>query len=188
MSFRSLLFSASQTSSPVCTSLSAQTDIFILDLERSFLCSTFSVLEHSLTFASTPASAKRWAVLVSGSSGYYNYRHVADTCHAYNLLIKAGVHPDRIIHLAVDDAARHIANPFPGQLFNRPTAGEDDDDRGVYEGCRIDYRGEKVTTNTLLAVLRGDSAAVEGGKVLRSTERDNVFIFYSGETSAEERS
>lgn len=27
--------------------------------------------------------SNHWAVLVAGSKSYYNYRHQADTCHAY---------------------------------------------------------------------------------------------------------
>ena len=29
------------------------------------------------------AAAEHWAVIVAGSSGYGNYRHQADACHAY---------------------------------------------------------------------------------------------------------
>ncbi|GMH22761.1 hypothetical protein Nepgr_024604 [Nepenthes gracilis] len=32
----------------------------------------------------------RWAVLVAGSSGYGNYRHQADVCHAYQILKRGG--------------------------------------------------------------------------------------------------
>ena len=28
-----------------------------------------------------------WALLVAGSSGFVNYRHQADVCHAYHLLL-----------------------------------------------------------------------------------------------------
>ena len=46
-----------------------------------------------------------WAVLVAGSNQYYNYRHQADTCHAYQILKKNGIPEDHIIHLAYDDIA-----------------------------------------------------------------------------------
>ena len=35
------------------------------------------------------AKASHWAVLIAGSSGYGNYRHQADVCHAYQIMIKA---------------------------------------------------------------------------------------------------
>ena len=34
---------------------------------------------------------KLWVVLVAGSSGYYNYRHQADVCHAYQVVHSHGV-------------------------------------------------------------------------------------------------
>ncbi|VVA38348.1 PREDICTED: vacuolar-processing enzyme, partial [Prunus dulcis] len=38
--------------------------------------------------ANDKEAGTRWAVLVAGSSGYGNYRHQADVCHAYQLLKK----------------------------------------------------------------------------------------------------
>ena len=32
-----------------------------------------------------PEGGKLWALLVAGSSGYENYRHQADVCHAYQV-------------------------------------------------------------------------------------------------------
>ncbi len=32
-----------------------------------------------------PDGGKIWALLVAGSSGWYNYRHQADVCHAYHV-------------------------------------------------------------------------------------------------------
>ena len=37
-----------------------------------------------------PWDHNHWAVLVAGSSGYGNYRHQADVCHAYQIVKKAG--------------------------------------------------------------------------------------------------
>ncbi|CAL5443327.1 unnamed protein product [Camellia sinensis] len=39
----------------------------------------------------------RWAVLLEGSSGYWNYRHQADVCHAYQLLKKGGLKDENIV-------------------------------------------------------------------------------------------
>jgi len=119
-----------------------------------------------------------WAVLVAGSSGYGNYRHQADVCHAYQVVLKAGIKPEQIIVLATDDIANSPENPFPGQLFNKPTdAGTPGVD--VYAGCQIDYSGSTVTPDTFVSVLTGDSAALNGvgsGKVLKSTDKSRVFV------------
>ena len=34
---------------------------------------------------------QNWAVLIAGSDGWYNYRHQADVCHAYQVRLIAKV-------------------------------------------------------------------------------------------------
>lgn len=121
------------------------------------------------------AEKSHWAVLIAGSSGYGNYRHQSDVCHAYQIMKKNGIAEDKIIVLAVDDIANSNSNPYPGQVFNKPTAngvaGVD-----VYSGCKIDYSGSMVTPDTFVKVLTGDSAGLNSGKVLKSTKKDRVFV------------
>ena len=119
------------------------------------------------------ASASTWAVLIAGSNGYGNYRHQSDIFHAYQILKKNGVHEDHIITFAYDDIANNNANPYKGQVFNKPN-GQD-----VYAGVKIDYSGKDVTPANFLAALTGDSTTTGGKKVLQSTENDNVFIYFS---------
>ncbi len=94
-------------------------------------------------------------------------------------MVDRGVKPENIIVFAVDDIANNRRNPFPGKVFNAPN-GKD-----VYEGVVIDYFGNDVTPENFLAVLTGDADAVSAkdkrttGKVLTSTQEDNVFIFFS---------
>ena len=80
--------------------------------------------------------------------------------------------------MSYDDVAHSPSNPFPGKLFNKPTAagtpGVD-----VYDGCNIDYNGEDVTAANLISVLKGDSAAVSGKKVLKSTAESKVFFYFA---------
>ena len=119
------------------------------------------------------AAAEHWAVIVAGSSGYGNYRHQADACHAYQVVTAGGIKPENVILLAVDDIANYRTNPFPGQVFNKPTdAGTPGVD--VYDGCVIDYKGSDVTPETFTKVLTGDDSA--GGKVLKSGADDRVFV------------
>jgi len=74
-------------------------------------------------------ASDHWAVLVAGSNGFWNYRHQADICHAYQILKKNGIPESNIIVMAYDDIANDPENPIPGKLFNQPN-GED-----VYAGC-----------------------------------------------------
>merc|ERR1712096_415970 len=88
-------------------------------------------------------SADNFAVIVAGSSGFSNYRHQADACHAYHVVTNNGMKPENVILFMVDDVANSPMNPFRGQLFNAPTApgvpGKD-----VYAGCKPSYTGDDV--------------------------------------------
>jgi legumain len=121
--------------------------------------------------------AAHYAVLVAGSNYYYNYRHQADIFHAYQLLKGYGFAPENIITMAYDDIANDSENPFPGQVFNKPSLLKKGKD--VYAGVQIDYKGADVNSTNFLAVLRGDSAAVGGKKVLKTTAEDNVFVYFA---------
>lgn len=125
------------------------------------------------TFLPATGVQNTWAVIAVGSSGFSNYRHQADGCHAYHVLRKSGVHAEQIIVMMQDDIATSPENPFPGKLFNRN--GTDSPD--VYSGCHIDYRGSIVTANLFVNVITGNESAVpKGGKVLKSKAPDRVFL------------
>ena len=124
-------------------------------------------------------SCDNYAVLVAGSDTWSNYRHQADIYHAYQILKGRGMKPENIIVFAYDDIANNARNPFPGKVFNSP-AGID-----VYDGVVIDYFGADVTPKNFIAALTGDADSVTKkdsrttGKVLTSTENDNIFMFFS---------
>nr|GLL38021.1 cysteine protease [Ipomoea trifida] len=117
----------------------------------------------------------RWAVLIAGSNGYWNYRHQADICHAYQILKAGGLKDENIVVFMYDDIAYNEENPRKGIIINSPH-GED-----VYHGVPKDYTGDDVTVNNLLAVILGDKSAVKGGsgKVVDSGPNDHIFIYYS---------
>jgi legumain len=117
-------------------------------------------------------SSDNWGVIIAGSNYYFNYRHQSDACHAYHILTESGkIPPQNVILMIYDDIANSSENPFKGQLFNKPNG------TNVYAGIEIAYRGDSVNKTTFLKVLRGDKSA--GGKVLKSTENDDVFIYYT---------
>ena len=119
------------------------------------------------------ASASNWAVLVCGSNGFWNYRHHADVAHAYQIMKKGGIPEDHIITMMYNDVPFAEENPFPGELYNHPG----NDIPNVYEGIVVDYEKDSVTAENVIKVLLGDESA--GGKVLKSTKDDNVFLFFS---------
>jgi len=118
---------------------------------------------------------QRWAILVAGSSGYGNYRHQADVCHAYQVLKKGGLKDENIVVFMFDDIAHHRENPRPGTIINHPQGGD------VYKGVPKDYTGKNVTVDNFFAVLLGDKDAIKGGsgKVVNSGPEDHIFIYYS---------
>ncbi|XP_023755331.1 vacuolar-processing enzyme [Lactuca sativa] len=131
---------------------------------------------RSSLFASTKdVNSTKWAVLVAGSSGYYNYRHQADVCHAYQILKKGGLKDENIIVFMYDDIASNIMNPRPGVIINSPNGSD------VYAGVPKDYTGGYVTVANFYAVLLGNASGVTGGsgKVVASKPGDKIFVFYS---------
>ncbi|XP_039993903.1 legumain [Xiphias gladius] len=120
-------------------------------------------------------NGKRWVVIVAGSNGWYNYRHQADACHAYQIVHRNGIPDEQIVVMMYDDLAQNEENPTPGILINRPNGSD------VYKGVPKDYTGEDVTPENFLAVLKGDSSAIKGGsgKVLRSGPNDHVFVYFT---------
>lgn len=63
-----------------------------------------------------PNDGKIWVVLVAGSNGYYNYRHQADVCHAYQIVHKHGIPDENIIVMMYDDIANNKENPKKGEV------------------------------------------------------------------------
>jgi len=122
--------------------------------------------------------AADWAVLLAGSRTWGNYRHQSDTCHSYQIVHKFGIPDERVIVMQYDDLAKDPSNPYPGQIFNKPTAagtpGVD-----VYQGCKKDYTGAAVTPDMFVAVLTGDASKTGGRPVLKSGPNDRVFVFFT---------
>lgn len=124
--------------------------------------------------------ADQWAVIVSGTYGYTNYRHQADACHNYNILLNNGFPKDHIILFIYDDVAYAEENPFKGHLYNE--IGDNPTD--VYVNCKPDYTGKQITPTNYLNVLLGNedairqSTGIENPKVLKSNESDNIFLSF----------
>lgn len=122
-------------------------------------------------------------VLVAGSNGYYNYRHQADICHAYQVVYEHGVPNENIIVMMYDDIAYNPSNPVQGNIINQPNGSN------VYVGVSKDYTGKAVTPQNFLAILSGNASAIEcpenesegrcSKKVLKTTDQDYVFVYFA---------
>lgn len=116
------------------------------------------------------------ALLIAGSAGWGNYRHQADVCHAYQVLVQKGIAPERIVVMMADDLAHNPSNPQQGSIFNCPGC------KDVYAGVPHDYTGGAVNAVTFLDVLMGNADAVAGqgsGRVIASGPEDRVFVYYA---------
>ncbi|XP_062325545.1 legumain [Osmerus eperlanus] len=141
--------------------------VALLGLSLALMASAFPTQE--------PENGKNWVVIVAGSNGWYNYRHQADACHAYQIVHKNGIPDEQIVVMMYDDLAENDDNPTKGVVINRPNGTD------VYKGVPKDYTVDAVTPENFLAVLKGDSASVKGGsgKVLKSGPNDHVFVYFT---------
>jgi len=120
-------------------------------------------------------SADKYAVLVRGSSGYFNYRHEADVLHAYTLLINKGFPHENIILMTYGDIPNNSENPVKDNVINKPNGPN------VWTAAKghVAYNGSDVNPENFLAVLTGDASKTGGKPVLKSTSEDEVFIYFS---------
>lgn len=119
-------------------------------------------------------SGDRWAVLVTGSRGYDNYRHHADVAHVYHHLRRSGMQRDHIIVLQYGDVATNTENPYPGQLFNRATGAA----KGIDVNADLvpDFSNSSVTKETFVDVMLGNGS--HSG--LKSGPNDDVMVWWQG--------
>ncbi|KAK8795488.1 hypothetical protein WA158_000145 [Blastocystis sp. Blastoise] len=118
------------------------------------------------------ALADKWAVIVSGSAYYYNYRHQADAAHAYHVLLNNGYSPEHIITFSINDVPNASENPFPGTLYNKPGNGS----INYNEGFVVDYSGAWSTPDLYLEVIKGIKKG--NNKVLETTEEDTILLIF----------
>jgi len=71
-----------------------------------------------------------------------------------------------------DDIAGYSRNPYPGKIINTP-GGSD-----VYAGVPKDYTGKLVTADNFLDIISGKEMTVGSKKSLKTTDKDNIFIFF----------
>lgn len=92
-----------------------------------------------------------WAVLVSTSRFWFNYRHMSNALSMYRAVKRLGIPDENIILMLAEDIACNPRNAHPGRVFNRGSQGLD-----VYgTNVEVDYRGSEVTVESFLRALTG---------------------------------
>ncbi len=124
------------------------------------------------------ASSPRWAVLLSTSRYWHNYRHASNTLSFNYLLHTAGGIPDdNILLFLADCPACNPRNYLPGTIYNNQNRQVN-----LYGGSPIDFTGYDVTIRQFLPTLRGeyDAEVTPLSRRLVSDDRSNLIVYLTG--------
>ena len=120
-----------------------------------------------------PALGSQYAVLVHGSKGFFNYRHLADVLNVYQMLRANGFDDDHIILIADQSVASDPQNDPQGVILCEP------DGKNLMENAVIDYDASTLTPNDIVKILLGEKTE-KLSVVLESDANSNVFLYWSG--------
>ncbi|KAJ9620159.1 glycosylphosphatidylinositol anchor biosynthesis [Taxawa tesnikishii (nom. ined.)] len=151
-------------------------------MKLTTLCAVF--LAAILPYVSLAAHTSNWAVLVSTSRFWFNYRHMANVLSLYRTVKRLGIPDSQIILMLPDDMACNPRNTFAGSVFNDKSRGLDlYDDKGEegMGGIEVDYRGYEVTVENFIRLLTDRwPADYPRSKRLMTDDRSNILIYMTG--------
>lgn len=127
--------------------------------------------------ASNSRHTNNWAVLVSTSRFWFNYRHMANVLSMYRTVKRLGIPDSQIILMLSDDIACNPRNAFPGSIFNNKDQAID-----LYGNLiEVDYRGYEVTVENFIRLLtdRWDTNHPRSKRLL-TDENSNIFVYLTG--------
>lgn len=118
-----------------------------------------------------------WAVLVSTSRFWFNYRHLSNTLSLYRTVKRLGIPDSQILLLLPDDMACNPRNAFPGTVYSNADRRMD-----LYgENVEVDYRGYEVTVENFIRLLTDRwEDGVPASKRLLTDEGSNIVIYMTG--------
>jgi glycosylphosphatidylinositol transamidase (GPIT) subunit GPI8 len=128
-----------------------------------------------------PATTDHWALLVSTSTIWSDYRHQADVLAMYQLLLQHGYDADHIVLVCEDNLKDDKNNQYPGKIYVETPGGAGGDD--VRAGAQPDYRFSDLDIEDIGRIILGDT---DGGRlphVFHTTSTSDVLIFWSGHGS-----
>ena len=149
--------------------------------------------KYGQTFSNQPVEVDlpplwdHWAVVVSPSTTWSNYRHQADAFAMYQSLKNHGYDDDHIVLIVEDNLADDQRNLFPGQIFVE--RGDDDGDilvnDDVRKGAVVDYHFSDLTPADFMNIMTGNKTE-RLQQVISPREDSNVFFFWSGHGGSRE--
>ncbi|KIW93817.1 uncharacterized protein Z519_05132 [Cladophialophora bantiana CBS 173.52] len=128
------------------------------------------------------AHTSNWAVLVSTSRFWFNYRHLANTLSLYRTVKRLGIPDSQILLLLPDDMACNPRNAFSGTVYSNADRRMD-----LYgENVEVDYRGYEVTVENFIRLLTDRwEESVPASKRLQTDEGSNILIYMTGHGGSE---
>lgn len=126
-------------------------------------------VDHNL-----PACTDHWAVLISPSTSWANYRHQADVFAMYQLLKKHGYDDDHIIVIAEDNLADSKENAEQSGKIFVEVGGEN-----VHQGVKVDYHFSDLEPQDIADIMLGKQSE-RLPEVLHTTKSSDVLFFWSG--------
>lgn len=118
-----------------------------------------------------------WAVIISTSRFWFNYRHMANSLSMYRTVKRLGIPDSQIILMLSDDIACNPRNAFQGEVFNNADRQLD-----LYgDNIKVDYRGYEVTVENFIRLLTDRWPKEQPrSKRLLTDENSNIFIYLTG--------
>lgn len=151
--------------------------LWVLTLWASWALASEINTEEAQKIISSSGHTNNWAVLVSTSRFWFNYRHMANTLSLYRTVKRLGIPDSQIILMLADDIACNPRNAFPGTVFNNMDQAID-----LYgDDVEVDYRGYEVTVESFIRLLtdRWDENHPRSKRLL-TDENSNIFIYLTG--------
>ncbi len=130
-----------------------------------------------------PGMSDNWAVVISPSTSWANYRHQADAFAMYQTLRNHGYDDDHIVLIVEDNLADDPKNVFPGQIFversNDPNITDPLVNDDVRKNVKVDYHFSDLTPEDLVNIMTGQPTD-RLPEVIHPTATSDVFFFWSG--------
>jgi GPI-anchor transamidase subunit K len=161
-------------------------DLFRCFRRGSWLCCCFLLLTIAEPVASAAAAAatghqhkSNYAVVLSSSRYWFNYRHTANALSVYQILKRNGFDDDDIVLMLADEWSVNPRNPAKNHIYNTATDGLDGLPQTGSNPPRsslltvdtiIDNRSEDVTVEQFLSVLLNAP----------TNEYTNILIYING--------
>ena len=127
-----------------------------------------------------PAVTDHWALLVSTSTKWSDYRHQADVLAMYQLLRRHGYDDDHIIIVCEDNLKDHPDNKYPGKIYVQIPSSTNDESSDVRAGVQIDYHFNDLDIDDIGRIILGDNDGGRLHQVMKTTSTSDVLIFWSG--------